>query len=132
LKLSNEFTALVNTDFENYELETVEFIGVDRVALAISKSEKVKKKLGDGLLNIINQYFDKEFVRFKKTLIRHEGSYLNEAGEVNQLLQPPKTTFLKQILKIVPADYLPPLECLHYTSEYLKLESVLKIKRQSW
>ena len=50
------------------------------MALAISKSEKGKKKLGNQLLNIINQYFNEEFVRFKQTLIRNEGSYLNESG----------------------------------------------------
>jgi hypothetical protein len=45
---------------------------------------------------------------------------------------PPKTTFLRQILKIVPCQYQPPQECLHYTQDYLKLESVLQLKKQSW
>lgn len=69
-------------------------------------------------------------MRFKNALINNEGPYMKENGEVNEILQPPKTTFLKQILKIVPADYQPPRECLHFTQDYLKLESVQKIKRQ--
>ena len=57
---------------------------------------------------------------------------MDENGEINQLVLPPKTTFLKQILKLLPNNYTPPLECVHYCSEVLTQGSFAVTKRQEW
>ena len=113
-------------------METAEFIGIDRISNAISGSEKIKKKLGDRLKSLISVYFSDEFVRDKESLKSGLHSYINEEGEINQLLLPPKTTFLKQIIKLLPKGYSPPLECIHFCNEVLSSGSFAQTKRQEW
>lgn len=132
MQLPPTFRDLTQEDFGVEELETAEFIGIDRVTTAIGNSEKVKKRLGTRLEELVNAYFQEEFPRSKKVLLSCEASYMSEDGVVNELLLPPKTTFLKQILKIVPAGIKPPLECLHLCHEVLKVQSFSRIKRQEW
>ena len=59
----SELQEYIARDMELEEAETVEWIGVERVAEAIRRSSKAKKLLGDPLVRLTQTYFEVEFNR---------------------------------------------------------------------
>ena len=127
--------SLLKQDFKIGVNETEESIGVNRIAQAVGLSDKFRRSLEEQLTRVLDQYFQQEFFREKNTIkqLAHQQMQYDEDSH-SHLLMPPKTSFLESvILKLPPPQYLPPLECLHYTKlAYLQLPAVTRIKRQSW
>lgn len=141
--------ALIQEDLEVAPLETIEWIGLERIAEAIRNSgSKGKKQLGQPLRTMVETYFQVEFTR-QQRVIKQLSSSQPSAGEsgaaqlgsvqpsaaqpISALLMPIKSRFLAVMLKLCPVDYLPPFECLHFLrEEYFELPRVRALKKHSW
>lgn len=116
----------IKEDLQVADVETVEWIGLERITEAFRSSKHGKERLGPRMVALVNGYFSVEFQRQEQTI---------EAGvpAPKPFLMPVKQRFLVTILRLCPGHILPPMQCLHFTRDgFFEVDSVKKIKRNNW